>query len=177
MQGFRAKVTCQPMKPANLDMLHNWLWRPHVSEWWGSAPSRAKVEAEYLPMTDPTSTTQGYVAVLEGRPIGFIQSYCVLGVGGGWWEQETDSRARGIDQFLANADHLGRGLGSTMVGAFVNKLVLDASVTKLQTDPSPENMRAIRSYIRAGSQLREEVNTPDGPALLMLCYRSNKSPN
>ncbi len=127
-------------------------------------------------MTDPKSTTRGYFALLEGQPIGFIQSYYVLGSGGGWWEQETDPGARGIDQFLANAEHLGRGLGSAMVCAFVNELFLEPSVTKVQTDPAPENKRAIRSYVRAGFQVQEEVNTPDGPAFLMVCYRSNKKP-
>jgi RimJ/RimL family protein N-acetyltransferase len=128
----------------------------------------AEVEADYLPMTDPESTTQGYIALLAGQPIGFIQSYVVLGSGDGWWEQETDPGARGIDQFLADAEHLGRGLGSTMVRAFVDELFLDPSVTKVQTDPSPENERAIRSYIRAGFQAQGEVDTPDGPALLMV---------
>jgi RimJ/RimL family protein N-acetyltransferase len=44
----------------------------------------------------------------------------------------------------------------------------------VQADPSPENERAIRSYIRAGFQPQGEVKTPDGPALLMVCYRPGK---
>jgi RimJ/RimL family protein N-acetyltransferase len=125
-------------------------------------------------MTDPESTTRGYIALLEGRPIGFIQSYVVFGSGGGWWDQEADPGARGIDQFLANAEQLGRGLGSSMAYAFVNDLFLDLSVTKVQTDPSPENERAIRSYARAGFQPQRVVNTPDGPALLMVYCRPRK---
>ena len=169
-----AKVTFRLLMPPDLVMLHEWLCRPHVSEWWGPAPSLAEVETDYLPMMAPESTTRGYIALNEGVPIGFIQSYVVLASGGGWWEQETDPGARGIDQFLTNAEDLGRGLGSTMVSAFVNGLFLDPSVTKVQTDPSPENARAIRSYIRAGFRPFREVNTPDGAALLMVRYRAGK---
>jgi RimJ/RimL family protein N-acetyltransferase len=128
-------------------------------------------------MTDPASTTRGYIAWLEGQPIGFIQSYVVLGSGDGWWEPETDPGARGIDQFLASAEHLGRGLGSTMARAFVDELFLDPAVTKVQADPSPENERAVRSYLRAGFQPRGAVLTPDGPALLMVRYRPSQGPH
>ncbi|MBT2323590.1 GNAT family N-acetyltransferase [Variovorax paradoxus] len=153
-------------------MLHEWLCRPHVSRWWQPSPSRAEVEEDFVPMTsDGNDTTRGHIAMLESRPIGFIQCYVVAGSGGGWWEEEADPGARGIDQFLASAEDLGKGLGSAMVRAFVDRLFLDPRVTKVQTDPSPDNGRAIRSYEKAGFVARGEVETPDGPALLMLRER------
>jgi len=44
-------------------------------------------------------------------------------------------------------------------------------VSLVQTDPSPDNARAIRCYVRAGFQPVREVITPDGAALLMHCTR------
>ena len=58
-----------------------------------------------------------------------------------------------------------------MVRAFVTMLFRDPSVTIVQTDPSPENERAIRSYARAGFKPRGLVDTPDGKALQMDCER------
>ena len=75
------------------------------------------------------------------------------------------------DQFLANAQQLGRGLGRAMVDAFVQQLFKDPAVTKVQTDPSPRNERAIRSYRRAGFAAHGEIDTPDGKALPMLRHR------
>ena len=164
-------VTFRPLALADLAMLHDWLSRPHVSRWWGPAPTRAQVEAEYLPLTRCDATTKAYIALLAGRPLGFIQSYVVAGSGEGWWPGENDPGARGIDQFLANAEDLGKGLGSAMVRAFVDALFSDASVSKVQTDPAPANQRAIRSYLRAGFSRHGELITPDGPALLMLRQR------
>jgi RimJ/RimL family protein N-acetyltransferase len=104
----------------------------------------------------------------------FVQSYVVMGSGGGWWEDETDPGARGIDQFLANASNSGQGLGSAMVRAFVEQLFKNPRVTTVQTDPSPwDNERAIRCYRRAVFVALREVSTPDGPALLMRTERSN----
>ena len=57
-------------------------------------------------------------------------------------EEETDPE-RGIDQSLANASQLGKGLGTKLVRALV-ELLFRSRVTKIQTDPSPSNLRAIR---------------------------------
>ena len=152
-------------------MLHDWLCRPHVAERWTPVPTRADVEAEFTPMLAPDSNGRAYIALHGGQPLGFIQSYVVMGSGDGWWEDERDPGARGIDQFLAHADQLNRGFGSAMVRAFTDRLFADPAVTRIQTDPSPRNARAIRSYAKAGFSALDEVVTPDGPALLMVRER------
>lgn len=164
-------ISFRPLTVDDIPMLHDWLARPHVSEWWGRPDSLAEVEADYLPMIRPESTTRGYIASFAEEQIGFIQSYVVKDSGDGWWDQETDPGARGIDQFLADAEQLGRGLGSAMVRMFVDGLFADASITQVQADPSPDNVRAIRSYARAGFVVQREVTTPDGRALLMVRHR------
>ena len=63
-----------------------------------------------------------------------------------------------------------------MVSAFVELLFQDPAVTTVQTDPSPQNERAIRSYKRAGFVVHGEVTTPAGPALLMLRRRTGFRP-
>lgn len=166
-----ASWTFRPLVAADLPMLHEWLGRPHVAEWWKTPPSYAGVVAEFREHLDPQFTTRGYIALRDGEPAGFIQSYRVMGSGDGWWPAETDPGARGIDQFLADGDSLGRGLGRAMISAFVERLFADPAVTKVQTDPSPDNLRAIRAYRRAGFELESEVTTPDGPALLMVRQR------
>lgn len=164
-------LSFRPMSTSDLPLLREWLGRPHVAEWWGHAPSQAEVDDDYTPMLAPESTDRAYIALLDAVPVGYIQSYVVMGSDSGWWQDERDPGARGIDQFLAHAEQLNRGLGSAMVRAFVDRLFLDPAVTKVQTDPSPDNHRAIRSYRRAGFQDQAEVVTPDGPALLMVRRR------
>lgn len=168
-------ISFRPLVASDLPMLHEWLQRSHVSEWWGNPITYADVERDYLPSITGESTTQVYIALLENEPIGFIQSYIVMGSGDGWWEQETDPGARGIDQFLANPEQLGQGLGTAMISAFVNQLFQDPTVTKVQTDPSPKNERAIRCYRRVGFVDAGEVITPDGLALLMVKQRESQA--
>jgi RimJ/RimL family protein N-acetyltransferase len=162
-------ITFPSLTAQDLRMVHEWIHRPHVAAWWHEPTSLVDLERDY---TMETSTTRAYIAMLEGEPIGFIQSYLVMGSGDGCWEDERDPGARGIDQFLANPEQLGRGLGTAMVSAFVAQLFQDPAVTKVQTDPSPKNERAIRCYRRAGFVVEGQVTTPDGPALLMCLRRA-----
>ena len=164
-------ISFRPLQAEDIPMLHDWLARPHVSQWWGEPESLADVEAHYRTMITPESMTRVYIASFAGQPTGFIQCYVVKDSGVGWWEQETDPGARGIDQFLANAEQMGRGLGSAMVRTFVDDLLHDPSITRVQVDPAPDNVRAIRTYERAGFVTQREVTTPDGRALLMVRQR------
>lgn len=165
-------VSFRPLTHTDLPLLQQWLNRPHVAEWWTRPPTLAEVEQEFGPLIEGESITRPYIALSNGTPIGYIQSYVAMGSGDGWWPDEQDPGVRGIDQFLANSDQLGRGLGAAMVRAFVQRLFSDPAVTRVQTDPSPRNRRAIRCYEKAGFHTVREVDTPDGPALLMVCDRT-----
>jgi RimJ/RimL family protein N-acetyltransferase len=160
-----------PLREDDLAMLRSWLQRPHAAHWWGPTPSIAELREDYVTPAGEPNATRAHIAHLGGEPVGFIQSYVVMGSGGGWWEGETDPGARGIDQFLAEEARLGQGLGRRMIRAFLAKLFDDPAVTVVQTDPQPSNERAIRCYTAAGFRAVGQVDTPDGPALLMRCTR------
>jgi RimJ/RimL family protein N-acetyltransferase len=162
--------TFRPLSVSDLPVLHEWLNRPHVAEWWEGAVSFEKVQADYGSIIG-SPVIQQYFACLDGDPVAFIQSYDVMQADPEWWRDETDPGARGIDQFLANPEQLGKGLGTQLVKQFVTFLFLQPLVTKVQADPAPENLRAIRCYEKAGFHRVGWVDTPDGKSLLMVIAR------
>ena len=165
-------IDFRPLARADLAMLHEWLARPHVAEWWVPVPTREEVEDDYGPVADGTDSTRAFVVLADGAPIGFIQSYAPVDHhADGWWTDVHDRGVRGIDQFIAEGDRLERGIGTAMIRAFVARLFEDPAVTLVQTDPAPGNARAIRCYEKAGFLPVGVVDTPDGPALLMHCPR------
>jgi RimJ/RimL family protein N-acetyltransferase len=171
--GFLERsISFRQLRESDLAQLHEWLQRHHVAQWWQPSNSLAENIEHYRPRTQPDALVQGFFAFIDDAPIGFIQSYVVKDAGDGWWEAERDPGARGIDQFLANEAQLNCGLGTLMVRAFVARLFEDVRVTQVQTDPSPENLRAIRCYEKAGFVSEGEVQTPDGRAMLMRLTRA-----
>ena len=167
-------ITLRLMTEQDLPMLHDWLNRPHIVEWWGGEaerPTLNDVLEHYLPRVLAKESVIPYIAMLGEEPIGYAQSYVALGSGDGWWEEETDPGVRGIDQSLANPTQLNKGLGTKLVRALVDRLFSDPSVTKIQTDPAPSNLRAVRCYEKAGFVQEKVITTPDGPAVYMVQSR------
>lgn len=167
---MRNSMRIRLMTESDLPMLHDWLNRSHIVEWWGGEDARPTLEEVvewYAPRVLGEESVTPYIAELDGVPIGYAQSYVAMGSGEGWWETETDPGVRGIDQFLASASQLNQGLGTQLVRALVSQLFIDRSVTKIQTDPAPENLRAIRCYEKAGFIQQGIIDTPDGKAVYM----------
>ncbi len=174
MYAAKNTVRLRLMTEDDLPMLHDWLNRPHIVEWWGGEVERPTLEdvlEHYRPRVLEEESVTPYIAMLENKPIGFAQSYIALGSGDGWWEEETDPGVRGIDQLLAYPDDLNKGLGTKLVRALVDLLLSNRSVTKIQTDPAPSNLRAIRCYEKAGFIQEKVITTPDGPAVYMVQSR------
>lgn len=171
MDSADPSITFRPLCEDDLPLLTNWLNRAHILEWWRGDDAPPDIECtkkKYLPRMDEASSVKAYIAVLADEPIGFIQSYVALDCGDGWWEEETAPGVRGIDQFLCDGGRLGQGLGTRMVNAFVERLLAEPGVTRVQTDPDPANARAIRCYEKVGFRPVRRATTPDGPALVMV---------
>ena len=174
MYTKNAAIVLRLMTESDLPMLHAWLNRPHIVEWWGGEdkrPTLGEVLEHYSPRVLAEQAVVPYIAMLDDEPIGYAQSYTALGSGDGWWEDETDPGVRGIDQSLANPSQLNKGLGTTLVRSLVELLFSDPAVSKIQTDPSPNNHRAIRCYEKAGFAQDKIILTPDGPAVYMVQTR------
>lgn len=165
-------VDFRPLTEADLPLLHAWLQRPHVAARWGEAEPVEALREDFLVDTGPLAT-RAFIAMHQGRAFAFVQVYVVMASGEGWWPDETDPGARGVDQFLAEEADLGRGLGRAMLRALLRRLFDDPAVSAVQTDPSPDNLRAIRCCAAAGFEPVRLLDTPDGRALLMRATRAS----
>ena len=75
-----------------------------------------------------------------------------------------------MDQFIGESDMIARGHGSAFIRQFADAQ-LRQGLPRIVTDPDPLNARAVRAYEKAGFVRERMVETPDGPALLMVRER------
>lgn len=154
--------TFRPMAAADLPTIQHWLATPHVSAWWGDPQEQFALVSGDL----DHSSIQQFIVAIADRPIAYLQCYDPAAWPNHGFGAIADN-ARGIDQFIGEAEFIGQGHGSHFIRAFVDDL-LKTGTPLVLTDPSPANTRAIRAYEKAGFQKRGPVQTPDGSAVLMV---------
>ena len=149
------------MSADDLPLVKRWLAMPHVTQWWGDADEQFELVSGDLshPAMDQ------FIVSSDGRPFAYLQCYDLTAWNAGFGAQPLG--ARGIDQFIGEPDMVDRGHGSSLIRAFTDGL-LAAGTPRLVTDPDPTNARAVRAYEKAGFHRDRMVDTPDGPALLMV---------
>ena len=151
----------RPMSADDLPMIRRWLETPEVTQWWGSADEQYELVSGDLDHPDMDQ----FIVALDDQPFAYIQCYKLS-----TWNQNFGLQppaTRGIDQFIGEPEMIGRGHGSGFIRQFVDGL-LASGTPRIVTDPDPDNGRAVRAYEKAGFQSGRVVDTPDGPALLMV---------
>jgi aminoglycoside 6'-N-acetyltransferase len=152
----------RPMAAADLPLVRRWLAAPHVAEWWGNVQEQFALVSGDL---DEPAMDQ-FIVSADGRPFAYLQCYDPAA----WPDNGLGAHppgTRGIDQFIGEADMIGRGCGSAFIRAFIDGLIAGGAPRAI-TDPDPANARAIRAYAKAGFFRDGLVDTPDGRALLMV---------
>jgi aminoglycoside 6'-N-acetyltransferase len=154
----------RPLSVSDLPMVKRWLVTPEVVRWWGDPREQYALVSGDLDHPDMDQ----FIVSLGEHPFGYIQCYALS-----TWNQSFGAqppKTRGIDQFIGEAEMIGRGHGSAFIRQFVEDM-LTSGIPRIVTDPDPDNGRAVRAYARAGFQSGRVVDTPDGPALLMVRNR------
>jgi aminoglycoside 6'-N-acetyltransferase len=151
----------RPMTPSDLPLVRYWLSLPHVREWWGDPQQQYALVSGDL---DEPAMDQ-YIFSTAGSPFAYLQCYDVTAWDSGFGPQPPGTCA--IDLFIGEPDMIERGHGAALVRCFVDDR-LQKGAPRIVTDPDPANGRAIGAYRKAGFEKDRMVETPDGPALLMI---------
>ena len=151
------------MTLADVQLLARWRRAPHVRDWWGEGePLTAGALAD--------ARVSRWIASLGGRPFAYIQDYDPHGWDGHHFGHLPPG-ARGIDQYIGEADLLGRGHGTALIRAHVGAL-MDRGAPAVATDPHPDNARAIAAYRKVGFRAEgDPQDTPWGRILPMVIRR------
>ncbi|KIU50151.1 MULTISPECIES: GNAT family N-acetyltransferase [Bradyrhizobium] len=151
----------RPMTTADLPLIKRWLAQPHVREWWGDPAEQYALVSGDL---DEPAMDQ-FIVAANGSDFGYIQCYDLTAWNCGLGAQPDGTR--GIDLFIGTPDMVAGGHGSALIRAFVEQRLAQGA-PRIVVDPNPANARAVRAYTKAGFQEAGTVETPDGPALLMV---------
>jgi len=151
----------RPMSADDLPLVRRWLETAHVRAWWGDTSEQFELVSGDL---DEPAMDQ-FIVSAGSNDFAYLQCYDLTAWNSGFGEHPRGTR--GIDQFIGEPDMIERGHGSAFIRAFVDGR-LGNGAPRIVTDPDPANARAVRAYQKAGFEKAGMVDTPDGPALLMV---------
>jgi aminoglycoside 6'-N-acetyltransferase len=167
-------VTFRPVRRADLDQVRDWLNEPHVAAWWtpgdgprepvGGAVTAAQVEVEYADALDGAGPTHVFVILVEGSPVGLIQWYRLADFPDYAAAVGEDAGA-GVDLFVGDPGHVGRGIGTAAIDGFVTSVVFaEREIDRCVAGPDVRNARSIRAFTSAGFRWARDASVPGEPA-------------
>ncbi|WIN00397.1 GNAT family N-acetyltransferase [Actinoplanes oblitus] len=150
-------------------LLARWLSRPHVARWWNHEWSAEAVDRDFGPSARGDEPNQDWLALLAGRPVGLFQR-C-------WWTDYPEYLAEmtpvyppppgavSIDYLIGEPEDTGRGLGTSMIAAFVARTWADLPGASCVLVPvAAANRASWRALRRAGFvTVAEGELEPDNP--------------
>lgn len=139
-----ARYGFRPATMDDLGLLAGWQRAPHVSLWWGD-----DIPFDEEKLADPRVSR--WIVSFGERPFAYMQDYAVHG----WPRHHFDYlpvKSRGIDQYIGEADMIGKDHGKGFIGQRMREL-FRRGAPALATDPNPENRRAISVYEKLGFRI------------------------
>jgi aminoglycoside 6'-N-acetyltransferase len=159
--------TFQRLTPADMAMVNGWIETPHVSEWWLEAGGASSlIDAADFEEDD----FRMWLVFHDGEPFAYMQDYNPHLYPDHYF-YDRPGPARGIDQFIGRADHMGQRHGQAFIRQRL-EMLFNEGVACVVTDPHPDNARAIHVYEKAGFTAYGEADHPEyGRAVLMQILR------
>ena len=144
--------------------MRRWLLEPHVRFWWDEGAhdpypdGQLEVYRKAIRGVDPTDH---HLVLLDGRPIGLIQSYRIGDHPAYDRALSLAEAAIGVDIFIGEAALIGKGHGPVIL----RRYLLDVAFPRFELDvcvigPSVPNVAAIRAYEKAGFVRLRSVIVP-----------------
>jgi RimJ/RimL family protein N-acetyltransferase len=164
----------------DVPLMHRWLNQTAIKRWWDdSTATLEQVRDYYGPAIRGDEPTQPFVIELDGRPVGYIQSYRPEDWPDYWGRQALPPNVAGIDLFIGEDDARHRGFGPLILDAFIAELAAAGpSIAAVMVDPDPANLAAIRAYEKAGFFRLREIGPPEhGERALLMLRRIDRTSN
>ncbi|ODT07578.1 MAG: GNAT family N-acetyltransferase [Mesorhizobium sp. SCN 65-20] len=152
----------RPLEKKDMPLLARWLAAPHVAQWWGDKETELKGIEEDI----DSIAVEPFIIELDGKPIGYIQSYDPYLDDGENPFEDQPTGTLGIDQFIGEPDLIGKGHGTRLIGEFV-EMLFEEGAPRVIIDPDTANTVAIRVYEKVGFHPVRRFKTATGEALLM----------
>lgn len=166
---LRRHLAVRPLSvAADCDLVHSWMNRPHVAEYWEMAWPKDRIRG-YLQDQVENPDRCPYIGQLEGESIGYLEMYDPVHdvLGDHYDVQEGDI---GMHVLMGEERHLRRYTLS--LGATVNRFLFShPPVRRVVGEPDVENRKMLSLLTFLGYEKQAVLSLPGKTAALIVCER------
>ncbi len=149
------EVVLRPMKPEEVDLIHEWANNPDVMPfWYGKKKTFDQIKEDWKPhyFSDEDSYSGRCFAIeVDKKPIGMISHNKI----------DRDNKSTDIDIVIGKKEHWGKGYGTDALSVFISFLFETFNLNRIWLAAYVYNRRAIKAYQKVGFKkegiLREDA--------------------
>ena len=143
------RVTLRPVEiESDVHLLYRWLGDADVNRWYREGEHTIE---NYRLRFAPEPTTRKFIIEIDAEPAGYLQAYRLSDEPAYATQLELGHDAVSIDLFLGEATFRGAGWGNVVLQAALEQIVFGEMAAEWACiNPDPENLRAVKSYEKAG---------------------------
>lgn len=160
-------VRLRPATTEDMPLLQRWDEYPHVRAATGGDAWDWAHELSGLPFTEH------FIAEIDGRPVGYMQCIDPAREPSHYWGDMPDG-LRALDIWIGEPDDLGKGYGTLMMQAAIERCFSDPSVSGIVIDPLATNTRAHQFYERLGFRFVERRSFGGDECFVYILRRSER---
>lgn len=124
-----------------------WLYLPHVAAWyhdpldWIDEVEKRNNEFSFL---------YHFVVEKDGKAIGFCQYYEYRHSGEDWHGNTNINGTYSIDYLIGDTEYLGKGLGTAIIKALIEKIKTQSNAKRIIVQPEQENKASCNTLLSCG---------------------------
>jgi 8-oxo-dGTP pyrophosphatase MutT (NUDIX family) len=157
-----ATVSFRTMEHDDLPQVVDWQAAPHVARWWhGECATLAEAEHRYGASIAGDDPTRLWVAMLDGRAVGYLQDYRV-GDDEAYAAWTGELQAIGFDYLIGEPEVIGRGLGTRMIWEYVRDVLVPGypEAPTFLASPAEGNGASLRALAKCGFAAGRRIDVP-----------------
>ncbi len=169
MSAHHPHIRFRRLTRDDFGLLASWLEEPAVRYWWNHDTTPEALEADFGESIDGKEGSEDHVALLDDEPFGVVQYSHFAAFPDYAAEMEAvypvGPTTASIDYMIGRTEMIGRGLGTSMLRAFVEQVwEAHTDVTEIVVPVNSANERSWRALLRVGfRRVAQGELDPDGP--------------
>ena len=147
------EITLRPVEDTDLDLMSRWLNKEHVLRWYHDTDEWMN---EIRNRHGAFRFIRHFLALSDGRPIGFCQYYDCFDAKEDWYEVGEEGAVYSIDYLIGEEAFLGKGYGKAIVMELERIIRTETAAKRVIVQPEPENAASCGTLLSCGYRFDTE---------------------